>query len=333
METASASIYGMDVTRRAVFIAGAALLTACTSQAPFSPAVAPAGTAGLAQRGLLTDRAAKSSELLYVSNLDLPGVLVFEYPSGKFAGGIWGRGEVQGLCTDAAGNVFMASVALGEIFEYAHGGTLPIATLKDPGQAPWGCAVDPKTGDLAVANFESDSGGPGSISIYKGAKGKPTIYPDTKEFLYVYYAAYGADGAIYLDGLTNGNGFGFAAFRSGKFTPVTLDVSIQNARAIAGVGSNVDVVDDDTPGSPVIYQFKISGSTGTKVGETKLTGPYVAANFDVIGKTVVVTNSEGYSGQNGNVMYFKYPAGGSPTKTFTYHPYFAPQAVTLSEVK
>ncbi|MGB8907569.1 MAG: hypothetical protein WCC84_02345 [Candidatus Cybelea sp.] len=67
----------------------------------------------------------------------------------------------------------------------AHGGGRPIATLEDRGQAPFGCAVGPTSGDLAVSNFESDSGGPGRISIYKNAKVKPATYPDPGEFLYI----------------------------------------------------------------------------------------------------------------------------------------------------
>jgi hypothetical protein len=325
-------VKAMNFMRLGAFLTAAALLAACTSREPFTPTAAPAVSAPTDQRASWIDTAAKSGDLLYVSNLDIPGVLVYQYPSGKLAGEIFGRGQIEGLCPDAGGNVWMSSNSLGVIFEYAHGGSHPIATLKDPGEVPWGCALDPKTGDLAIANFESSKAGPGSISIYKGAKGKPAIYSDSSEFLYIYFVAYGSDGTIYLDGLTNANGFGFAAFHNGKFTPVTLDQSIQYARAIGVVGSDVDLVDDDSPGNPVIYRFTIDGSTGKKVGETPLQGSYIIGGFDVVGKALVVANSKGYSGQNGDVESFKYPNGGSPVKTFTYLPYFIPQAVTISEV-
>ncbi|HEY2473193.1 MAG TPA: hypothetical protein VGI19_00180, partial [Candidatus Cybelea sp.] len=277
---------------------------------------------------------AKSGDLLYVGQLDLPGVVVYQYPSGKLAGEIWGRGQVEGLCTDAAGNVFIASVGLGEIFEYAHGGQRPIATLKDPGEVPWGCAIDPKTGDLAVANDESGTGPPGSVSIYKNAKGKPAVYPDTSEFQYIFFVAYGADGTLYLVGQTYAAGFGVASFSNGKFTPITLDVNVNHPRTMQGVGSKLDLADDDILGQQVIYQFAIHGSKGTKVGATTLKGAYIDTDFEVVGNAVVVANSYGYSGsKNGNVQYFKYPGGGSPTKTITYSPYFLPQALTISEVK
>lgn len=323
----------MNFMRLAALLAAAAMVAACGSGTPNLPTAAPDVSVPSDSHASWIDTAAKGGDLLYVSNLDLPGVVVYQYPSAKLAGEIFGRGEVQGLCTDAAGNVFMASDSLGEVFEYAHGGSHPIATLKDPGEVPWGCAFDPKTGDLALANFESSSAGPGSISIYKNAKGKPAIYSDSSQFLYIYYVAYGSDGTIYLDGLTNADGFGFAKFSGGKFTPVTLDVSIAYARALSVVGSNVDLVDDDSPGNPVIYRFAMTGSTGKKVGETQLQSAHVIAGFDVFGKTLVVANSNGYSGANGDVEYFKYPQGGSPIKSFAFMPYFVPQALTISEIK
>ncbi|MGB6517316.1 MAG: hypothetical protein WBE79_02270 [Candidatus Cybelea sp.] len=325
----------MSIVKTAVVTAGAmavtAFLPACNGQAQF----APANIAGTAERSgrqaTWMNSAAKSSDLIYVSNFDEPGVLVYTFPKGKLAGELFGRGAVYGLCVDNAGDVFMPSDGLAEIFKYAHGGAHPIATLKDRGQAPFGCAVDPTSGDLAVSNFESDSGGPGSISIYKNAKGKPTTYPDPGEFLYIYYIAYGGDGTLYLDGTTNSGGVGFATFKGGKFTTVTLNQSFQYPSAIGVGGSDVDVVDNGTPGTQAIDRFTISGSTGSKVGSTQLGGAYVVAGFDVVKRTVVVANDASGS-QNGDVEYFKYPAGGSATKSFTFSPYFYPQAVTVSEV-
>jgi hypothetical protein len=326
----------MSIVRTAVFTAGLmaapAFLSACGGQPRFSPEAGIAGTSERAGRqASWMDAAGKSGDLIYVSNFDEPGVLVYHYPKGTLAGELFGRGAVYGMCADHAGNVWIPSDGLAEVFEYAHGGARPIETLKDRGQAPFGCAVDPTSGDLAVSNFESDSGGPGSISIYKKAKGKPTAYPDPSEFLYIYYIAYGPNGTLYLNGTTNSGSVGFATFKRGKFTTVTLDQSFQYPSAVGVAGSDVDIVDNGTPGAQAIDQFTISGSTGTKIGSTKLSGAYVVVGFDVIKKTVVVADDESGS-QNGNVEYFKYPAGGAATKTFTFSPYFYPQAVTISEV-
>jgi hypothetical protein len=327
----------------AALTAMSALLPACAGQAPFA-VPPPANVASPQLRASppqlrysmgksWMDPLAKSGALLYVSSLDIPSVLVYDYATGKLAGEIFGRSQVEGLCVDKAGNIWIASVGLGKIFKYAHGGAHPIATLRDTNEAPWGCAIDPTTGDLAVANFESDSGGPGSISIFKNAKGKPRVYPAPSELLYLAFVAYGSDGTLYLDGTTqsgSGRTFGLASFKNGKFTALSLNPAIPDARALAVVGSKLNIANDDDPGSPSVDQYTVNGSNATKAGSTPLSDAYVVTGFDVVGKTIVIGNSQGYS-QNGSVEYFAYPAGGSPTKSFTYTPYFIPQAIAVSE--
>jgi DNA-binding beta-propeller fold protein YncE len=328
----------------AAVTATSALLPACAGQTPFA-APAPANVMSPQVRSVSPqlrysmgtswmDPIAKSSALLYVSSLDIPSVLVYNYTTGKLAGEIFGRSQVEGLCVDKAGNIWIASVGLGKIFKYAHGGAHPIATLRDPNEAPWGCAVDPTTGDLAVANFESDTGGAGSISIYKNAAGTPKIYPAPSELLYLAFVAYGPDGTLYLDGTTqsgSGRTFGLASFKNGTFTALSLNPAIPDARALAVVGSKLNIANDDNPGAPSIDRYTVKGSNATKAGSTPLSDAYVVSGFDIVGKTIAIGDSNGYE-QNGSVEYFAYPAGGSPTKSFTYLPYFIPQAIVVSEV-
>ena len=91
----------------------------------------------------------------------------------------------QGECVDGAGNVFVTNSFKGQILEYAHGGTTPIATLSDPNQYPIDCAVDPTTGNLAVTNYFAKTG-PGSVAIYQGAQGAPLFYAENN-VNYEYY--------------------------------------------------------------------------------------------------------------------------------------------------
>ena len=42
-----------------------------------------------------------------------------------------------------------------KVSEYAHGGKKPIEDLSDPPYLPFGCSVDPPTGNLAVANRQT----------------------------------------------------------------------------------------------------------------------------------------------------------------------------------
>ena len=326
----------------------AMLLPACASQTPFNPGANVAGPAKVASPANVKspqlrhsmdkswmDPLAKNSPLLYVSSLDIPSVLVYNYATGKLAGEIFGLSQVEGLCVDKAGNIWMASTGLGKIFEYAHGGSHSIKTLTDTNEVPWGCAIDPTTGDLAVANDESDTAGKGSISIFTHAKGTPKVYPGPSQLLYLAYVAYGPDGTLYLDGTTetgSGRIFGLASFKNGKFTALSLKPAIPLARGLAVVGSKLNIANNDNVGSLSVDQYTVKGSKATKTGSTPLSDAYIVQSFDVVGKTIAVADSQGYSGTNGNVLYYAYPGGGSPTKTITYSSYFIPQAITVSEV-
>ncbi len=80
----------------------------------------------------------KSGSLLYVSDTESGDVYVFNYPKGTPAGTITGLTDPGGECVDAKGNVFVTNTGGSNVLEYAHGGTAPIATLKDPGFFPIG---------------------------------------------------------------------------------------------------------------------------------------------------------------------------------------------------
>ncbi len=119
---------------------------------------------------------AKRRGLLYISDGSTYDVYVYAYPGGKLVGTLTGFTEPAGECVDKVGDVFITSQTFsgtGTIYEYAHGGTQPIQTLNDAAGNPRGCSVDRTTGNLAVSNFASLSGG-GSVSIYTNAQGTPT---------------------------------------------------------------------------------------------------------------------------------------------------------------
>ena len=60
----------------------------------------------------------------------------------------------------------------------------------------------------------------------------------------------------------------------------------------------------------MIYRLAISGSSGTKVGPTPLTGSKDVVQFWVQGKRLI-----GPDAGLADVGLYNYPAGGSPTKT------------------
>ena len=84
-------------------------------------------------------------------------VRIYTYPGLKLAGEFIVSkhsappAETEGICSDASGNVFIEGDydQNAAIYEYAHGGTTPIAVLNDGSYDARDCAVDPTTGNLA----------------------------------------------------------------------------------------------------------------------------------------------------------------------------------------
>jgi hypothetical protein len=123
--------------------------------------------------------------LLYVTNYSY--VTVYTYPGLKPVGTLSGFYSSVGECVDSKGDVFVTNDRPTAIYEYAHGGTKRIATLKtDVG--PVGCSVDPTTGNLAVSGFSGVPPGPG-VDIFKGARGKPSFYRDSS-YRYTQFCGY-----------------------------------------------------------------------------------------------------------------------------------------------
>jgi hypothetical protein len=162
-------------------------------------------------------------------------------------------------CVDGAGNVWIANVYSSTIVEYAHGGTTPIASLSDAGQYPYNCSVNKKSGDLAVGNIESTTGGAGSVTLYHGASGSGTNYPARKFF--INFVAYDG-GKLFVDGGSGSGAFALKSFRQGHFGPVTISrAGLNFAGGVQVAGSSLTVGDQSGPsGSPVIYQVSKSGA-------------------------------------------------------------------------
>lgn len=125
----------------------------------------------------------RASDLLYISDDGTDDVYAYSYPHIELKGPLTGFVRPHGECVDNAGEVFIADNGASNIIEYAHGGTSPIAVLSDPGYVPSACSVDPTSGNLAVTNVETPSGGQGTVVIYKHATGRPkAYYPDPEIF-------------------------------------------------------------------------------------------------------------------------------------------------------
>ncbi len=206
------------------------LLAACGgSQPPIGAPGAMTQTSAIATRA---DRGtswmlpeAKGENLLYVASGGNQSVYVFSYPRAKLVGTLTGFDWPTGLCSDNHGNLFVTDNEGQDIVEYAHGGTVPIATLSDSGYDPTACSFDPTTGNLAVANSQTTQGGSstGNIAIYANAEGAPTDYADSAMRLY-FNCGYDNKGNLFLDGLdaTQSSVFAELPARSGTFANLGL---------------------------------------------------------------------------------------------------------------
>lgn len=285
---------------------------------PSAPGVADVRHAGSQaartgdRRGSWMAPDAVRTNLLYVSDLNLNVVNVYSYPGGKLKGTLTGFAAPHSECVDKAGNVFIANGGVKQLLEYAHGGKSPIHTFTVPGFTH-GCSVDPTTGNLAVLH-DPPSDGPGGISIFKHAKGKPTEYTTPNVFR-VYFIGYDNKGNLFVDGTDMHVAFEFAELPAGSTTAnaVTLNQSIVLPGAIQWDGKHLAVGDQVSIFGPsTVYEFSIQGTTGTETGATPMTDSCDVLQFWIQGKRMIAAND-----CSSNVMYFGYPGGGSSIKTIS----------------
>jgi hypothetical protein len=289
-------------------------LTGCSGVA--GPANAP-GASRDGRTGSRIAPAAVSQDLLYISYYEAQFIGVFAYPSLNAVGKIENIGETLGLCTDAAGDVFVGS--LGEIREYKHGGTSPISMLQDGKLYARACSVDPTTGNLAVVSTAAPSGNYGNVAIYKRARGSPKTYKNSR-FQSYFGCGYDALGNLYVMGYgANKSGPNlFAVLPKGghALKLITLSHTPEGEGDVQWDGEYVAV---SSPNESEIIQFQIKGNTGKEVGSTSLGqygGDVEQFSFPgIYGSHMRASQVIGTSFGSGTFMLWNYPAGGSPIET------------------
>lgn len=273
--------------------------------------------------------AVSRAHLLYVTDATDGIVYALSLPSGNLVGKLTGFDQPLGDCVDKSGDVFIADTQGANVREFRHGARQPFRVLNDKGYYPLGCSVDPTTGNLAVTNIGGKGNGPppGNVAIYKNAKGAPTYYSDPNIFQYG-YCSYDGQGNLYIDGITPPSDTPQVAelpAGSTGFESITLNQSLggNNVSALLWDGSYLAISSQD---SAVIYQFQISGSTGTKVSSTKLKGATGVGAFWVEDAKLYAPI---YQGSLGSTGVYPYPAGGRPSKK--YYAVVNPWAATISD--
>jgi hypothetical protein len=298
----------------ALTIGAAVLLTACGgSQPPIgAPGAMPQSRAigTHAQRGgswMLPEAGGRN--LLYGASGSV--VYVYTYPGAKLVGTIAPFQDVFGECLDKSGDIFVVDYYYG-VYEYAHGGTTPIASLYNQAGRSIGCSVDPTTGNLAISGG-FPSGNIVTVFPYNRKRGwrYPKFYGDSA-FGFANWCGYDEKGNLYVDGYPNSTGnFGFAELPKGAdaLTNITIDKTIQSPGGVLWDGRHMTVGDWGV--SPtIIYRFIMKGSTASVIGATTLGGSKNVSQYWIVARRIIGSD---YSANDFEV--WKYSGGGMPIKT------------------
>jgi hypothetical protein len=305
---------------RVFFITSLVAAAGCSGTQPSLPQALGNAAISVQAAQSWVDPAAKSGALLYVTGGE--DVDVFQWPTLQTAGVLTGFQQTTGACVDATGDVWVADAYAQKLYEYAHGGTTPIATLDDSASFPNGCTVNKRNGDLAVGNEYNNDVGKGSITVYKHAAGQGTIYYDSG-LDDVFSLDYGPKGNIFLDGWT-GYAFGMASFANRQFNPITISGATigypggvqywQNTLTVADAGSTVT--------HTTIYQIT---DVGKVLGQATLGQAYQSYQYEIRHGRVICACYE-----DKNVQLYAYPAGGTPARTLSKLKGVQPWAAVVS---
>lgn len=264
--------------------------------------------------------AKSAATLLYVSDLETFDVDVYSYPSLARIGKLTGFNEPQGECTDGDGDVWIASTRDYKMYEFAHGGKRPIVTLTDPLGYPAGCAIDPTSGDLAVANIE-DYSGSASVLIYKHARGTPAVYSN-RDQIANYFAGYNGKGDLYVSGKTNSKTYSLSVLTHGRSSMSSVAIksgTIYFPGTVAWHGATLVLGDQKCKqrASSCLYQLAVSGTTARITRRIALHRACDVAQA-LVGSMKITGGDYDYCGKgSSSVNIWPYPAGGHAVRHVT----------------
>jgi hypothetical protein len=282
---------------------------------------APVAGSRTLRHGSWMRRDASSGNLLYVADSKDNAVDVYTYPAGTPAGSLTGFVGLAYVCVDGAGDVFVPSYGSSVVYVYAHGGTKPIRTLQDPRATPYSCSIDPKTGDLAVANYLLKNSTSGNVVIYRHAKGQPQAH-ELYGLQNEYFCAYDNAGDLFVEGGGPvGGGDPVALEELPRGTRLFSTVALENVPAYPNglqwdgnyLALGTGTLAGPSSGDTYIYHVQISQFVAKTIATTALKENGPTANFFIDGSTVLVSGGELQS----DVELFPYPKGGAPSQSLT----------------
>jgi hypothetical protein len=269
-----------------------------------------------ASEGGAAAQKASNGALLYVANQGAAnGVTILTYPRGEYVATVTNIGGPTGICSDTSGNVWLSAyddqTQKFHLYKFAHGGTKPIVTL-GVAEGAWGCAVDPKTGDIAT--WAAFAGSAGQVDVFPGARqGKPIVY---RTDFQPGSGTYDNHGNIFADGSVNSGDFIFEEKAKGgkSFTPVRLSKPAVNPGSVQWDGKYVVVGVGFLSEGPVLYRVQVSGDLGKVVRRVRLQELASPARFWIQDGNVVASR-RAYTVRR--IGLYGYPAGGKTLDVFS----------------
>ncbi|HTA54085.1 MAG TPA: hypothetical protein VK755_05025 [Candidatus Acidoferrales bacterium] len=235
----------------------------------------------------------------------------FDYPkSDSSIGSISGISEAQGECTNVlfgSGKKTFWVTASGSLTtdEFKVGGSSPIKTLNAPsGDTPVGCAIDPKTGNLASTIINN-----GAVVIYTKASGAGTV--SQSPLIEAFFAGYDTGSNLYVDGFNNQGEFGLVELKKGSSTWQTLSLSnsIEFPGNVQFDGKYITVNDQEAHD---IFGYTCSGTSCTLEQTVSLSGSSDCDQTWIAKGYAICPDAGNVDGE-----IYKYPAGGSPVAVLT----------------
>ncbi len=232
--------------------------------------------------------------------------------------------------------MFVTDPGLQAIVEYAHGGKAALATIKDSGYRPYACSVDPTSGNLAVANYETSRNKPGNVAIYKNASGTPAFYDAGLDGKGPLTCGYDDSGNLLVATEYSHGSYKYALFamlpKNGHtFGKIDLSMISQSpfefVTNVQWDGEYWAITDNGN-----IQRYTIDGSGKATYQSTV----DLADNWDGLAQLWLANTTrkpgeanQMAAAQSADVFYWKYPSGGQPYATIK-DDLAAPYGVTMS---
>jgi hypothetical protein len=217
------------------------------------------------------------------------------------------------MCTDRPGNVWVTNTNNLTLDEYTPGGEY-VATLRDAGGFPVGCAVSQK-GTLIAANiFNAQESAPGNIQVYTDESGSgTTVQTQDAGVNRAFFVGFvDTSEQAWISGENASYNASLAAYRAGTPAPIVLSgatIGFPGTVTYSKRTKTMVVGDQSTFSGPTFYE--VDAKTHVVSGTTVLGCTTGSCDFG----QVVIDGGHLYAATSSEILTYAFPAGGPPIKT------------------